>query len=280
MNKIEIKNPDGGSFAIGNNSPLVIICGPCVIESKDHALMMAEKISAVCSKVGLNLIYKSSYDKANRTSQKSFRGLGIEKGLEILSAVREKFKVPVITDVHSVDDVKLAAKDIDILQIPAFLCRQTDLLQAAGATKRIVLVKKGQFLHPQDMKYAADKIQEAGGKDVLLCERGACFGYRDLVVDFRSLMMMSNLGYPVVFDATHSVQVMGGNAGSSSGNREYVKPLARAAVAFGVNAVFLECHNNPDSAPSDGPNMIPLEQLEDLLLDLKVLHELKLNTRQ
>lgn len=280
MERVQITKPNGESFIIGQGQPLTIICGPCVIESKDHALMMAEKISAICKKIGLSLIYKSSYDKANRTSNKSFRGLGLEQGLEILALVRDKFGLPVITDVHSPEEAKLAGKVVDILQVPAFLCRQTDLLVAAAETKKPVLVKKGQFLHPADMKFAGEKIKEAGNNQVLLCERGACFGYRDLVVDFRSLVIMRNLGFPVVFDATHSVQVMGGSSGSSSGNREYVSYLSRAAVALGVDAVFLECHNAPDSAPSDGPNMLPVEQLEALLADLKVLHELKLNTRK
>ncbi|MCL4152915.1 UNVERIFIED_CONTAM: hypothetical protein GTU68_060077 [Idotea baltica] len=241
--------------------------------------MMASAISEICSDLELPLVYKSSFDKANRTSESSFRGMGLESGLEILSKVRETFAVPVISDVHSPEQAALAAKTLDILQIPAFLCRQSDLLYSAAETGKPVMIKKGQFLHPDDMKYAAEKIVSKGNEKVLLCERGTCHGYRELVVDFRGLEMMADTGHPVVFDATHSVQVMGGAGGTSSGNRRFAKSLARAAVAVGVSAIFIECHQDPDSAPSDGPNMIPLKELKALLGDLKTISEFRLETR-
>lgn len=258
---------------IGFNQPLAVICGPCVIESREHLLRHADAISAIARKLKLPLIFKSSYDKANRTSGSSFRGLGIDDGLESLATVRREFGIPVVTDVHSESEAQKAGEVVDLLQIPAFLCRQTDLLQAAGQTGRPVLVKKGQFLAPDDMKFAAEKVGSLNGGNVLLCERGTCFGYRDLVVDMRALVIMRGLGYPVVFDATHSVQCMGGAGGSSSGNREYVPVLARAAVATGIDALFLESHEFPDQAPSDGPNMVPLGNLELLLRQLSALHQ-------
>ena len=271
MSQIHISGAEG--FSIGAPSELAIICGPCVIESREHALFMAKSIKSICDRLGLPLVYKSSYDKANRTSASSFRGMGLDEGLKILREVRETFKIPVITDVHTEEEAEVAGLHVDILQIPAFLCRQTDLLLAAGRSAKTVLIKKGQFLHPADMAFAAEKVKQAGGADVLLCERGACFGYRELIVDFRSLGIMRELGYPVVFDATHSVQVMGGSNGKSGGARKWVPPLARAAVAFGVDAVFLECHQEPEQAPSDGPNMIPLGELEALLVQLKQIRE-------
>ncbi|MBP9837864.1 MAG: 3-deoxy-8-phosphooctulonate synthase [Proteobacteria bacterium] len=276
---VAIQSPQGGEIILGDRKKLTIFCGPCVIESKDHAFKMAAAIKEIAERVGLNLVYKSSYDKANRTSASSFRGLGIEQGLEILNQVKQQFNLPVVTDVHTESDVLLAKEVVSVLQIPAFLCRQTSLLEEAGNTKLPVLIKKGQFVAPQDMKFAAEKIQKTGNTKVLLCERGSCFGYRDLVVDFRSLLLMRELGYPVVFDATHSVQVMGGADGKSSGNSNFVPHLARAAIAVGVDAIFLECHDNPSIAPSDGPNMIELSKLEQLLIDLKNLFELQLNTR-
>jgi 2-dehydro-3-deoxyphosphooctonate aldolase (KDO 8-P synthase) len=271
-----ISGPNG-SIELGNGS-LAIICGPCVIESREHALRMSEAIKNICDKLELPLIYKSSFDKANRTSASGYRGLGMEQGLEILSEVRTTFGVPIVTDIHVEEQAEVVAEVADLLQIPAFLCRQTDLLISAGRTKKPVMVKKGQFVHPEDMRFAKEKLEQSGAR-VLLCERGATFGYRELIVDFRSLEIMRGLGCPVVFDATHSVQIMGGANGKSSGNRKYVPMLARAAVAVGVDAVFIECHNDPDSAPSDGPNMLPLERLEELLTDLKAISELKLATR-
>jgi 2-dehydro-3-deoxyphosphooctonate aldolase (KDO 8-P synthase) len=260
-------------FGIGGESdPLTLILGPCVIEGRDFLFSHAERIIELRRKFSqFNFIFKSSFDKANRTSLSNFRGPGIEEGLEILADLRKHFQIPVITDVHSELDVEKVSKFVDIVQIPAFLCRQTDLLLAAGKHAKCVMIKKGQFLHPEDMKFAALKVNEGGCRSVLLCERGSCFGYRDLVVDFRSLMIMRELGYPVVFDATHSVQNMGGAGGKSSGNRQYVAPLTRAAVAFGVDALFLECHENPDKAPSDGPNMIKFDELESLLSQISAI---------
>lgn len=267
-------------LSIGGGSPLALIAGPCVIESAEHLLMMAEAICAVTRDLGIPLIFKSSFEKANRTSVHSFRGLGREAGLSALAAVKDRLGIPVLTDVHTESDVEAAAAVVDVLQIPAFLCRQTSLLEAAGATGRCVLIKKGQFLAPEDMRFAAEKVSGVGkGSEVLLCERGACFGYRELIVDFRGLAVMRESGWPVVFDATHSVQIMGGAGGTSSGNRRYVPLLARAAVAAGVDAVFLEVHDNPDAAPSDGPNMLPLTALRDVLEDLIALDRLSLRTR-
>lgn len=256
-------------FDIGQSAPLAFILGPCVIEGREFILDHAEEVCKIRSEFPeFNFVFKSSYDKANRTSSKNFRGLGIDEGLKILEEVRRDFDIPIITDVHTENEAMLVAQVADVIQIPAFLCRQTDLLIAAGRSGKTVLIKKGQFLHPQDMKYAARKVEEGGVKDILLCERGSCFGYRDLVVDFRGLMLMRELGYPVVFDVTHSVQSMGGAEGKSSGNRKFVEPLARASVAFGVDALFLECHRSPDTAPSDGPNMITFDTLRKLLTDI------------
>jgi 2-dehydro-3-deoxyphosphooctonate aldolase (KDO 8-P synthase) len=280
MSKKVVLNINGRSpIQIGEDLPLAIIAGPCVIESREHALSHAQALSEICGELSLPLIYKSSYDKANRTSLNSFRGVQLEKGLEILAEVKSKFNIPIITDVHSELEAKLVGEVADILQVPAFLCRQTDLLIACGKTTQVVMIKKGQFLAPEDMRYAGEKVLSAGASGVMLCERGSSFGYRDLIVDFRSLDIMAEFGWPVVFDATHSVQVIGGKGGSSGGNRHYVPILARAAVAAGVNAVFLECHENPDVAPSDGPNMLPLKSVKNLLEDLKKISELQLNTR-
>lgn len=253
------------TFSVGEGQKLLVIAGPCQIESEDHALSVAEVLSGIASRLNINLVYKSSYDKANRTSISTQRGVGIEKGLSVLAKVREVHGLPVLTDVHTEEEAQIAGELVDIIQIPAFLCRQTDLLLAAGRTGKTVNVKKGQFLAPPDMKFAAEKISSTGNNNILLCERGSCFGYRDLIVDMRSFPQMRGLGYPVVFDATHSVQNMGGAGGSSGGNREYVPPLLRAAIAVGVDGIFIECHEAPDRAPSDGPNMIPLNQMEGLL---------------
>jgi len=259
-----------GKLRIGNALPLTLIAGPCQMESREHAMEMASAIKAITDGVGIGLIYKTSFDKANRTSSKGARGVGLEKALPIFAEIREKFGLPVLTDVHEIDQCAKVAQVVDVLQIPAFLSRQTDLLVAAARTGRIVNVKKGQFLAPWDMKNVVAKIIEAGNANVLVTERGACFGYNTLVTDMRSLPIMAHqTGAPVVFDATHSVQQPGGQGTSSGGQREFVPVLARAAVAVGVAAVFIETHQDPDHAPSDGPNMIPLRELEALLRQLK-----------
>ncbi len=259
-----------GKLRIGNALPLTVIAGPCQMESREHAIEMATGIKAITDKLGLGLIYKSSFDKANRTSAKGARGVGLEKALPIFAEIREKFGVPVITDVHENAQCAKVAEVVDVLQIPAFLSRQTDLLVAAARTGRVVNVKKGQFLAPWDMKNVVAKITEAGNANVLVTERGASFGYNTLVTDMRALPIMAEqIGAPVVFDATHSVQQPGGQGTSTGGQREFVPVLARAAVAVGVAAVFIETHQDPDHAPSDGPNMVPLNQLEALLTRLK-----------
>jgi 2-dehydro-3-deoxyphosphooctonate aldolase (KDO 8-P synthase) len=252
------------------NGGFVVIAGPCVIEGEDFTLRHAERVAEIARRRSVQAIFKSSFDKANRTSGKSFRGPGLEEGLRILAKVKAASGLPVLTDVHEPSQCAPAAEVVDVLQIPAFLCRQTDLLVAAGRTGRAVNVKKGQFLAPEDMAYAADKVTGAGGA-VLLTERGTTFGYRDLVVDFRGLVAMRSIA-PVVFDATHSVQTPGAAGGRSGGRREYVAPLARAAVAVGIDALFLETHPSPDEALSDGANMLALDDVEDLLTDLLALH--------
>jgi len=258
---------------IGNDRPFVLIAGPCQIESESHAFEMADALSGIARVAGVPLIYKSSYDKANRTSGGAARGVGIIRGLSILAAVRERFRIPVLTDVHAPDQCEPAAEAVDILQIPAFLCRQTDLLLAAGETGRAINVKKGQFLAPWDMANVAAKIADTGNESILLTERGVSFGYNTLVTDFRGLPVMARTGYPVVFDATHSVQQPGGQGGSSGGQREFAPVLARAALAVGVAALFIETHADPDSAPSDGPNMIPLREMPALIAGLRALDD-------
>ncbi len=253
---------------VGGDNPFVLIAGPCQIESLDHARMMAERIAESCAPTDTRFIYKSSFDKANRTSVDTPRGVGMDRGLEILSRIREEFGCPVLTDVHEAAHCTIAAQAVDMLQIPAFLCRQTDLLLAAGETGAAVNVKKGQFLAPWDMKNVAAKIASTGNERILLTERGASFGYNMLVSDMRALPIMAETGYPVVFDATHSVQLPGGLGGSSGGQRQFVPPLARAACAVGVAAVFIETHEDPDNAPSDGPNMVPVTELAGLLASL------------
>jgi 2-dehydro-3-deoxyphosphooctonate aldolase (KDO 8-P synthase) len=267
------------NISIGLGQDLALIAGPCQIESMTHALDTAGHISEICKRVGLKFIYKSSFDKANRSSISTQRGLGIDNGLQILNAVKHQLGVPVLTDIHESYQAELCATaGIDVLQIPAFLCRQTDLLLAAGETGCVINVKKGQFLAPHDMKNVADKIASTGNKRIMLCERGYTHGYNNLVVDMRSLPIMASTGYPVVFDATHSVQQPGGMGERSGGDRTMVPYLARAAVATGsVAAVFMECHEDPDRAPSDGPNMIPLSQLELILTQLKQIHQLTQN---
>ena len=258
---------------IGNERPFVLIAGPCQIESEAHAFEMADALSGIAKAAGVPLIYKSSYDKANRTSGGAPRGVGIIRGLSILAAVRERFRIPVLTDVHAPDQCDPAAEAVDILQIPAFLCRQTDLLLAAGETGRAINIKKGQFLAPWDMANVAAKIADTGNESILLTERGVSFGYNTLVTDFRGLPIMARTGYPVVFDATHSVQQPGGQGGSSGGQREFAPVLARAALAVGVAALFIETHADPDAAPSDGPNMIPLRQMPGLIRGLRALDD-------
>jgi 2-dehydro-3-deoxyphosphooctonate aldolase (KDO 8-P synthase) len=258
-----------GNLTIGNDLPFTLIAGPCQIESREHALMVASELAAITRELGIGLIYKSSYDKANRTSASAARGIGQEQGLKILAEVRETFGIPVLTDVHDAAQCTPVAEVVDVLQIPAFLCRQTDLLLAAGATGKAVNVKKGQFLAPWDMKNVAAKIASTGNEKILLCERGASFGYNTLVSDLRALPIMAETGYPVVFDATHSVQQPGGQGTSSGGDRRFAPILARAALAVGCAAVFIECHENPDAAPSDGPNMIPLDQMKAVLAKLQ-----------
>lgn len=254
-----------GNIAIGNDKPLALIAGPCQLESRAHAQEMCHALVELTGKLGVGLIYKTSFDKANRTSASSPRGLGLEKSLPILAELRETFGCPVITDVHLPEQCAPVAEAVDVLQIPAFLCRQTDLLIAAGETGRPINVKKGQFLAPWDMKQVVAKIEQTGNRNILLCERGASFGYNTLVSDMRSLPIMAQTGCPVVFDATHSVQQPGGQGASSGGQREFVPTLARAAVAVGVAAVFMETHQDPDNAPSDGPNMVPLKDMPALL---------------
>lgn len=250
---------------IGDDCKLTLIGGPCVIESEDFTLKMAEEIRKVCDRLNISFIFKSSFDKANRTSINSFRGQSLEKGLGILQKVKDNIGVPVVTDIHESHQAAPVAQVVDVLQIPAFLCRQTDLLLAAAATGRAINVKKGQFLAPWDMKNVVKKLEAAGAKNILLTERGTSFGYNTLVVDFRSFPQMRELGYPIVFDATHSVQMPGGQGNKSGGQREFVPYLARAAAAVGIDALFMEVHENPDEAPSDGPNMVPLAQLESVL---------------
>ncbi|WP_026097979.1 3-deoxy-8-phosphooctulonate synthase [Baaleninema simplex] len=253
------------TLAIGDGQPLTLIGGPCVIESEDFTLKMAEAIAKASDRLGINYIFKSSFDKANRTSIDSFRGQAIDKGLKILQRVKDEFGLPVLTDIHESYQAAPVAEVVDVLQIPAFLCRQTDLLVAAAKTGRAINVKKGQFLAPWDMKNVVKKLEAAGATKLLLTERGTSFGYNALVVDFRSLPQMRQLGYPVVFDATHSVQMPGGQGTKSGGQREYAPVLARAAAAVGIDALFMEIHEDPDRALSDGPNMIPLAQLENVL---------------
>jgi 2-dehydro-3-deoxyphosphooctonate aldolase (KDO 8-P synthase) len=260
-----------GPVRIGGGLPLALLAGPCAIEGETHALQTAERLVAVAEEAGVPFVYKSSYDKANRSSARSYRGPGLREGLRILRRVRETFGCPVLSDVHGAEEVPPAAEVLDLVQIPAFLCRQTDLVVACARSGRPVNVKKGQFLAPWDMRNVVEKLRAEGCQDVLLTERGATFGYNNLVVDFRSLGVMRGLGVPVVFDATHSVQLPGGEGTRSGGERQYVEPLARAAVAFGVDAVFMEVHEEPDRAPSDGPTMLPLARLPRLLRELRAI---------
>ncbi|MFY0617535.1 3-deoxy-8-phosphooctulonate synthase [Shimia sp.] len=260
-----MKHVKVGDLAIGNDLPLTVIAGPCQLESKDHAEMIAGTMKEACAAAGAQYVFKASYDKANRTSLSGVRGLGIEAGLAVLDGIRRDFGVPVLTDVHTEEQCAVAAEAVDILQIPAFLCRQTDMLLAAGNTGAAVNVKKGQFLAPWEMGNIVTKIESTGNTNILLTERGTSFGYNTLVADMRSLPQMAKTGYPVVMDATHSVQQPGGQGGSSGGQREFAPVMARAAVSIGTAAVFIETHQDPDTAPSDGPNMIHLDQMPHLI---------------
>lgn len=263
--KLRLARPDGSEFIIANDQKLTVIAGPCQLESRAHALEMSAALAEIAKKFAINLIYKTSFDKANRSSLKTERGLGLAGSLPILAEVRSKTNLPVLTDVHAAEQCVIAAEVVDVLQIPAFLCRQTDLLLAAGQTQKAINVKKGQFLAPWDMKNVAAKIASTGNERIMLCERGVSFGYNTLISDMRALPVLAATGYPVVFDATHSVQQPGGQGDRSGGQREFVPVLARAAIAVGVAAVFIETHQDPDAAPSDGPNMVPLKQLPALL---------------
>jgi 2-dehydro-3-deoxyphosphooctonate aldolase (KDO 8-P synthase) len=263
-----------GNVTIGNDRPLALIAGPCQIESRAHALEMAHALVEITGKLGIGLIYKSSFDKANRSSIETPRGLGLGEGLRILAEIRETYGCPVLTDVHTAEQCNPAAEAVDVLQIPAFLCRQTDLLVAAAVTGRAMNIKKGQFLAPWDMANVVHKVEASGNHQVMVCERGASFGYNTLVTDMRSLPIMAETGCPVVFDATHSVQQPGGQGKTSGGQRQFVATLARAAVAVGVAAIFMETHQDPDNAPSDGPNMVKLKDMPGLLATLMAFDRL------
>ena len=272
---MEQKTIKVGKLKIGANHPIVFITGPCQLESRDHAMMMAEYIAQICGRTGSKFIFKSSYDKANRSSVSSARGIGMQEGLRILEDISRAFDCPVITDVHEAAQCDVAAQAVDVLQIPAFLSRQTDLLIAAGNTGKPINVKKGQFLAPWDMWKVAEKIISTGNSNIMLCERGTSFGYNTLVNDFRSLQTMANIGYPVIFDATHSVQQPSSLSNTSGGERQFVSGLARAACAIGVSGVFIETHQDPDNAPCDGPNMIPINQMEALMQQLHAFDALR-----
>lgn len=268
------KTIDIAGIPVGGHNPFVLLSGPCQLESLAHARMMAEKIAEACAATGTKFIFKSSYDKANRTSLAGQRGLGIDEGLTVLSKIKDEFGCPILTDVHDTGQCDAAAQVADVIQIPAFLCRQTDLLIAAGNTGKAINIKKGQFLAPWDMEHVAAKVASTGNEKIMLCDRGTSFGYNTLVSDFRCLPIMGETGYPVVFDATHSVQQPGGNGTTSSGQRQFVPTLAKAAVAIGVSALFLETHQDPDTAPSDGPNMVPTQELAPLLRTLCAYDEI------
>ncbi len=256
------------NFKVSNNHPFFLIAGPCSIESKDHAIDHAGRIKEICDSLSINFVYKSSFDKANRSSLSSIRGIGLEKGLEVLSSVKQIIKVPLITDIHESYQCKEVASVVDIIQIPAFLCRQTDLLTAAAETQKIINIKKGQFLAPWDMSNVIKKVSDAGNNNIMLTERGTSFGYNTLVSDMRSIPQMSKFGFPIIFDATHSVQQPGGLGLTSGGQREFVPVLSKAAISIGVSGLFVEVHEDPDNAPSDGPNMLKLSELKKILTKL------------
>jgi 2-dehydro-3-deoxyphosphooctonate aldolase (KDO 8-P synthase) len=258
---------------LGGNNPLVIIAGPCVIENEETIFQTADGLKKICNKLGIPLLFKSSYDKANRTSVSSFRGPGIEKGLRALADIRSKFGIPILSDVHSIEEVRVAAEVLDVLQIPAFLCRQTDLIRTAANTGKPVNIKKGQFLAPWDVRNIIEKFISTGNNNVFITERGTSFGYNNLIVDFRAFPILRSFGYPVIFDVTHSLQLPGGMGKSSGGQREFAEPLARAAVAAGLDGLFMEVHPEPESALCDGPNMIRLDALEKMLLHIRIIHD-------
>ena len=268
-----------GNLSISNSNRFTLIAGPCQLENENHAIDVAKKLKEITAKLDIGLIYKTSFDKANRTSLKGVRGTGLEKSLPIFDKIRNELKIPVLTDIHAIEQCELVAKHVDVLQIPAFLCRQTDLLIAAAKTGKIINVKKGPFLAPWDMVNVTKKLEDSGNKNILVTERGASFGYNTLVSDMRSLPIMARNGYPVVFDATHSVQQPGGMGDKSGGQREFVEYLARAAIAVGVAAIFIETHPDPDNAPSDGPNMVPLGKMPNLLKQLVEIDKLIKNVK-
>jgi len=263
-----------GNIKIGTGHPLVLLAGPCVLEGLERSLKIGRGIKEITQRLGIPYVFKASFDKANRSSFNGFRGPGIEEGLKMLQTIKDELQVPIVSDIHNENQIEVAAKVLDIIQIPAFLCRQTDLLYAAAKSGKTVNVKKGQFMSPKDMENVIHKLEEGGNKNILLTERGASFGYNNLVVDMRSFPIMRSFGYPVVFDATHSVQLPGGAGTSSAGNREYVEYLTRAAVGAGVDALFMEVHDNPAEALCDGPNMVYLDKLEDLLKDALAINEI------
>lgn len=269
MNTVQV-----GNFSIGNGQPLALLAGPCVLEGLDRCLLIGRTIKEITGRLGIPYVFKASFDKANRSSFNGFRGPGLKKGLEMLQTIKDELHVPIVTDVHTEEQIEPVAKVADIIQIPAFLCRQTDLLYAAAQSGAVVNVKKGQFMAPNDMRNVVDKLHEGGCSQILLTERGATFGYNNLVVDMRSFPIMRSFGYPVVFDGTHSVQLPGGAGTCSAGNREFVPNLVRAAVGAGVDALFMEVHDNPEEALCDGPNMVYLDKLEDLLKDALAIHEI------
>lgn len=269
-----MKDVQIGDLTVSNDRPLLVIAGPCQLEGTDHALMIAERMATVCKAAGAQFIFKGSYDKANRTSLSGKRGLGMDEGLKVMQAVKNQIGCPTLTDIHAPDHCQTVAEVVDVMQIPAFLCRQTDLLLAAGESGAVINVKKGQFLAPWDMPNVVAKIESTGNQRILLTERGTSFGYNTLVADMRSLPTMAKTGYPVVMDATHSVQQPGGQGGSSGGQRELAPVMARAAVSLGIAAVFIETHEDPDNAPSDGPNMIPLDRMEALVSSLMAFDRL------
>ena len=274
MISINLKN-----FSISNDLPFILIAGPCVIENENHSMMIAEKLHKICNEVGIKLIFKSSFDKANRSSINSNRGIKLDEALKIFEKIKNEFKIPILSDIHNEEQCNQLSKDstIDILQIPAFLCRQTDLLLAAGRTKKIVNVKKGQFLSPSDVKNIFVKIETTNNKNIMITERGTCFGYNALVNDFKGLDIMKKYEYPIIFDATHSVQQPGSMGNRSGGQREHIPSLCKAAISIGVAGLFLETHNDPDNAPSDGPNMINIKELKNLLIQLKQFDDIAKN---
>jgi len=273
VSSVPVATPDGNGIEVGSGQPLLLIAGPCALESEELARRVAGEMQEICARLGLSYVFKASFDKANRTSLDSYRGPGLEEGLSILSRIREKMQVPVISDIHESSQVAPAAEVLDILQIPAFLCRQTDLLVAAARTNKPINLKKGQFVSPWDMENGVNKIRGAGGNKIMLVERGASFGYNNLVVDMRSLPVMRGFNCPVIYDATHSVQLPGGAGGSSGGQREFIAPLSRAAVAAGIDGLFMEVHPDPDKALCDGPNSIALDRIEELLVQLVRIRE-------